>query len=334
MPAKTAVLGFGNQGAAQAHCLRASGWPVVVGARPGNGADRAREAGFELQSLKEATASSEVVAVLLPDEVVSPLFQEQLGEVLRPGQTFVFAHGFSLLYGDYEWPAGVDVILVSPTSPGSVLREEFEAGRGVPAYLAVHQDASGQAWQRAEEYARGIGSDRVALHRTTVREEVEVDLFGEQAVLVGGMLELVSASVGALTRAGYAPEIAYLECAHQLKFLADLLHRVGPEAFLEGISATARYGALTRGPRVVGPETRRELDRMLGEIRDGAFAREFLEDQSHRAEHLLRLHQSAILGRLSRLEEARSKALPKPTPETPGAGPNLDDAPLAPELPR
>lgn len=269
-----AILGYGNQGATHALNLRDSGARVVVGARPGHGAEaRARAAGFEVLPLAGAVARARVVAVLLPDESVPALWPD-LGPALKPDAGVVFAHGFNLLYSGLDFPAGADVVLVAPTGPGRVLRQVYERGEGLPAYLAVHRDGSGGAWALAERYAGWLGCARARLWRTTVREETEVDLFGEQAVLCGGMNALVTMAFETLVGAGYSPEIAYLECVHQLKFLADLLHERGVTGLREGISGTALYGDVTRGPRVVGEPARAQMLAMLEEIRSGAFARE------------------------------------------------------------
>jgi ketol-acid reductoisomerase len=218
-----------------------------------------------------------VVAVLLPDEVVPSLWEELAAAT--PGDAgLVFAHGFNLLYGSLGFPAAADVVLVSPTGPGRILRERYRAGLGLPAYLAVARDASGAAWSLAERYATALGSARSRLWRTTVREETEVDLFGEQAVLCGGMNALVVAAFETLVGSGYSPEIAYLECVHQLKYLADLLHQRGVAGMRRGISGTALFGDLTRGPRVVGSPSRAEMESLLAEIRSGAFAREWLAE--------------------------------------------------------
>jgi ketol-acid reductoisomerase len=250
-----------------------------------------------------------VIAALLPDEVFPELFRQSLRAALRPGAAVVFAHGFAPLFGNVDWPPGIDVVLVSPTAPGSVLSREFDDGRGVPAYLAVVVDASGRAWQIAEQYARGLGCHRAGLLLTTVEEEVAVDLFGEQTVLVGGLIELVSAAVDTLVEAGYSPEMAYLECAHQLKFLADLFHREGAVGFLEGVSATALYGGLSRGPRIIGESSRAAMAEILREVKEGEFAREFLADQATGAKALASLAGRAREGRIRRLETARSRAL-------------------------
>jgi ketol-acid reductoisomerase len=275
-----AILGYGNQGATHALNLRDSGVRVVVGARPGHGAEaRARAAGFEVLPLADAAARAGTVAVLLPDDAVPGLWPDIAG-ALAAAAGVVFAHGFNLLYSGLAFPAGADVVLVSPTGPGRVLRQVYERGEGLPAYLAVHRDGTGGAWALAERYAGWLGCARARLWRTTVREETEVDLFGEQAVLCGGMNALVTAAFETLVEAGYSPEIAYLECVHQLKFLADLLHERGVTGLREGISGTALYGDVTRGPRVVGGPARAEMRAMLGEIRSGAFAAELAADSA------------------------------------------------------
>jgi ketol-acid reductoisomerase len=276
--ATVAVLGFGNQGEAQALNLRDSGARVIDGARPGGGGEaRALAHGFETLPIDAASRRASVCAVLLPDERIPSLWPA-IASGLRPAAGIVFAHGFALLYGDLAFPADADVVLVSPTGPGRVLREVYARGEGLPAYLAVHRDGSGDAWGLADGYARGIGSHRARLWRTTVREETEVDLFGEQAVLCGGMNALVTAAFETLVAKGYSAEIAYLECVHQLKYLADLLHERGVAGMRQGISGTALFGDLTRGPRVVGEESRAAMAALLEEIHSGAFAREWADE--------------------------------------------------------
>jgi ketol-acid reductoisomerase len=268
-----AVLGFGNQGEAHALNLRDTGIEVVVGARAGGGAEaRSRALGFPTLDLPGAASRASVVVVLLPDEVV-PAVWPAVAPGLAPNAAVVFAHGYNLVYSALALPATGDVVLVSPTAPGRVLRSLRDRGETLPGYLAVHLDRSGAAWDLAAEYAERLGCAPV--WRTTVREETEVDLFGEQAVLCGGLHGLLTAAFETLVERGYAPEMAYLECIHQLKYLAELLHERGVAGVRRSISATALYGDLTRGPRVVGEATRRELRAMLEEIRDGAFAREW-----------------------------------------------------------
>ncbi len=311
--ATIAVLGFGNQGEAQALNLRDSGASVLVGARPGGGGEaRARAQGFETFPLDAAARRASICAVLLPDERIPALWPAIAGGLVA-GAGIVFAHGFSLLYGDLAFPDDADVVLVSPTGPGRVLREVYARGEGLPAYLAVHRDASGDGWGLAEGYARGLGSHRARLWRTTVREETEVDLFGEQAVLCGGMSALVTAAFETLVGKGYSAEIAYLECVHQLKYLADLLHERGVAGMRRGISGTALYGDLTRGGRVVGEGSRDAMTALLEEIRSGAYAREWAEEYAQGAP---RLAEAVARAASHPIEAARVSALGS------GAGPS------------
>lgn len=310
--ARVAVIGFGNQGEAQARNLEAAGIDVIVGARPGGTGDaRARALGFATHPLREAIERSTVAAILLPDEVVPKVWPD-LKSAFRAGSALVFAHGFALLYGELDLPEHCDVVLVSPAAPGSELVKVRERGRPLPAYLAVQRDASGNAWALAEEYAAVLGC--APTWRTTVREETEVDLFGEQAVICGGINALVLAAFETLVAEGYTPEIAYLECVHQLKYLADLLHERGPAGFREAISGTARYGDLTRGPRVIGPASREEMGRLLAEIRTGAFAREWLAEVAAGGSRL-----AMATEKLARhpIEAARTRALGESEPEKP-----------------
>lgn len=305
-----AVLGFGNQGAAHAENLRDAGVRVVVGARAGHAAERrATQAGFEVRDLAGAVRGARVAVVLLPDEAV-PGAWPALAGALEPGMALVFAHGFNLHFGALALPAGCDVVLVSPTAPGRVLRAARVRGERLPAYIAVHRDASGHARETAEAYADAIGLS--PLWPTTVREETEVDLFGEQAVLCGGLNALVTAAFETLVGRGYSPEMSYLECVHQLRYLAELLHDRGPAAFRDAISGTARYGDLTRGPRVIGAASRGEMEAILDEIRSGAFAREWTAEVEAGLPRVSALIQAA---REHPIEEARRRALgASPTP--------------------
>jgi len=269
---RVAVIGYGNQGAPQARALRASGLAISVGARhEGPSAARARADGLTVESAERAVASAEVIALLLPDEAM-PSAWPPLAAQLKPGATVVFAHGFSLLYGGLRFPAGCDVILVSPAGPGRLLERQPDRPP-LAAYLAVHQDGSSHAWATAESYARRLGCD--PWWRTTVREETEVDLFGEQTVLCGGLNALVRTAGEVLVEHGYGPEIAFLECVHQLKYLADLLHERGIAGMRHAISGTAQYGDVTRGPRVIGSASRDAMKAILAEIQSGAFAAEW-----------------------------------------------------------
>jgi len=301
-----AVLGFGNQGEAHALNLRDQGVTVIAGARDGGGAHaRALAQGFPVFSLAEAAKRCDLAAMLLPDEVLPALWPE-LRTSLPARAALVFAHGYNLLYSALEFDER-DVVLVSPTGPGRALREVFVRGEGLPAYLAVHRDASGDGWEIALAYAEAIGSERARLWRTTVREETEVDLFGEQAVLCGGMNALVIAAFETLVARGYSPEIAYLECVHQLKYLADLLHDRGIAGLRRGISGTALFGDVTRGPRVIGPASRAELERMLEEVRNGTFAKEWAAEVAAGRPRI-----AAALGGDHPIEAARRSALGQP----------------------
>jgi ketol-acid reductoisomerase len=299
-----AVLGFGNQGEAHALNLRDAGLEVLVGARAGGGAEaRSRALGFPTLDLHGAASRAGVVVVLLPDEVL-PAVWPGVAPALAPNAALVFAHGYNLLYSALAFPERGDVVLVSPTAPGSMLRAQRERDETLPGYLAVHLDRSGAAWDLAAEYAERLGCAPV--WRTTVREETEVDLFGEQAVLCGGLHALLTAAFETLVEKGYAPEMAYLECIHQLKYLAELLHERGLAGARRSISATALYGDLTRGPRVVSKATRGELRAMLDEIRDGVFAREWAAEVAQGKVWLReRVEQAAG----HPLEEARRRVL-------------------------
>lgn len=308
------VLGYGNQGEAHARNLRDAGEQVRVAARPGRAAEaRARSHGFEVASPQAALEGADTLAVLLPDEAVPGAWPE-LAPHAKGLRAVTFAHGFNLLYGSLEFAPGTSVFLVSPTGPGRVLRELYEKQQGLPAYLAVHQEGAHDAWTLATHYATALGCARATLLRTTVREETEIDLFGEQSVLCGGMNALVSAAYNTLVEAGYTPEVAYLECVHQLKFLADLLHARGVAGLRRGISGTALYGDLTRGPRVINERSRAELRAMLAEIRSGDFAREWLAEVASGKPTLGRLLAE---GDADPIEAGRIRALGGATPGSP-----------------
>jgi len=281
-----AIIGYGSQGHAHALNLRDSGARVVVGLRPGGrSADTARAAGLDVRPVAAAAADADVVMLLVPDQDTRAVYEAGVAPALGPGKTLMFAHGFNIHYGEIVPPAGVDVSMVAPKSPGHLVRSEYEAGRGVPALVAIHQDASGHALADALAYASGIGCTRAGVIETSFREETETDLFGEQAVLCGGVTALVKAGFETLTAAGYRPEMAYFECLHELKLIVDLMYRGGMQFMRYSISDTAEYGDYTRGPRVITEETRAEMRRILEEIRNGSFAREWLaENRAGRAE--------------------------------------------------
>ncbi|MFQ5807938.1 MAG: ketol-acid reductoisomerase [Phycisphaerae bacterium] len=274
-----AVLGYGSQGQAHALNLRDSGCKVVVAQRPGGARfDAAVDAGFEPAEIPDAVNAADLLIFGLPDDVAPGVYEQQIRCYLRPGQTLGFMHGFVIHYQQITPPPDVDVVLVAPKAQGRGVRDEFVAGRGVLALIAVHQDATGHARDAALAWAAGIGSNRGGIIETTFRDETETDLFGEQAVLCGGLTALITAGFETLVEAGYPPELAYFECCHEVKLLADLIHEGGITYMRERISSTARFGDLTRGPRLVRDELRREMRGLLGEIQSGQFAREFLAD--------------------------------------------------------
>jgi ketol-acid reductoisomerase len=274
-----AVLGYGSQGAAHAQNLRDSGCRVLVAQRPGGRRfDAAVDAGFEPVAIADAAQTADLLIFALPDDVAGEIYEREIRARLRPGQALGFMHGFAIHYERIVPPADVDVVLVAPKAQGRGVRDEYVAGRGVLALIAIHQDASGNARDIALAWAAGIGANRAGLLETTFRDETETDLFGEQAVLCGGLTALIKAGFETLVAAGYPPELAYFECCHEIKLLADLIHAGGIDYMRERISSTARFGDLTRGPRVVGDETRREMRALLAEIQSGQFAREFQAD--------------------------------------------------------
>jgi len=274
---KIAVLGYGSQGHAHALNARESGLDVVVGLREGSASwAEAEKAGLRVVTVREAAAEGDVVMVLLPDEVQGVTYREQIAPGLRAGDTLAFAHGFNVQFHQVVPPAGVDVVMIAPKGPGHLVRRVFQAGAGVPCLLAVHVDASGEAKQRALAYAKAIGGTRGGVLETTFQEETETDLFGEQAVLCGGVTELMQAGFDTLVEAGYQPEIAYFECVHEMKLIVDLIYEGGFEKMRHSVSNTAEYGDYRSGKRIVTEETRAEMRRVLNEIQTGRFAQEFL----------------------------------------------------------
>jgi ketol-acid reductoisomerase len=276
---KVAVLGYGAQGHAHALNLRDSGVEVEVGLREGSPSRAAAEdAGLTVGELGEVVGGAQVVSMLLPDQVQPGVYTDAVAPNLAPGAALLFAHGFNVHYGRIAPPPGHDVIMVAPKGPGHIVRRLFEEGYGTPAVVAVAQDASGQASALALAYGAGIGAARAGMIETSFAEETETDLFGEQAVLCGGVTELVRAGFETLVEAGYQPEIAYYECMHELKLIVDLMWEGGLTGMRHVVSDTAEYGDLTRGPRVVDAHVRETMRTLLDEIRSGAFAREWIAE--------------------------------------------------------
>ncbi len=277
---RVAVIGYGSQGHAHANNLRDSGvGHVVIGLRAGSGsAPKARAAGFEVREVPDAVADADLVMVLTPDELQQGIYTEQIAPNLKEGGAIAFAHGFNIHFELIEPRADLDAIMIAPKGPGHTVRSTYAAGGGVPSLIAIAQDATGQARDIALSYASAIGAGRAGIIATTFREETETDLFGEQAVLCGGAAALVQAGFETLVEAGYAPEMAYFECLHELKLIVDLFYEGGVANMWYSVSNTAEYGGLTRGPRIVTEETKAEMKRMLDEIQTGQFAREFVTE--------------------------------------------------------
>jgi ketol-acid reductoisomerase len=283
-----AIIGYGSQGHAHALNLRDSGVKVIVGLYPGSHSwARAEAAGLRVMSTAEAAAAADVVMILVADHIQADLYRTEIAPKLTPGKTLMFAHGFNIHFGEIAPPEGVDVSMVAPKAPGHRVRELFTEGVGVPALVAVHQDASGQALANALAYALALGCLKAGVIETSFREETESDLFGEQAVLCGGVSRLIQAGFETLVEAGYDPEIAYFECLHELKLIVDLIQEGGLSYMRYSISDTAEYGDYSRGSRVVTDETKGEMKSILGEIQSGAFAREWMaENRSGRRKFL------------------------------------------------
>jgi ketol-acid reductoisomerase len=272
-----AVIGYGSQGHAQSQNLRDSGLNVIVAEVENSGPwQRAKEKGFEVMSTAEAAKKADIIQLLIPDELQASIYEADIEPNLQDGNALVFSHGFNIHFGQIVPPQNVDVFMVAPKSPGHLVRRMYEEGAGVPALLAVYQDYSGKAREIGLAYAKGIGSTRAGVIETTFQEETESDLFGEQAVLCGGVSELIKAGFDTLTEAGYRPEIAYFECLHELKLIVDLIYEGGLDFMRYSVSDTATYGDLTRGPRIINEDTREEMRYILDEIQSGEFAKEWL----------------------------------------------------------
>ncbi|MEV5325485.1 ketol-acid reductoisomerase [Nonomuraea fastidiosa] len=274
-----AVLGYGSQGHAHALSLRDSGVDVRVGLPEGSKSrEKAENDGLRVLTPSEAVEEANLVMILAPDHVQRDLYNQHVAPNLVEGDALFFGHGLNIRYGLIEAPEGVDVCMVAPKGPGHLVRRQFEAGRGVPVLVAVEKDASGKALDLALSYAKGIGGTRAGALRTTFKEETETDLFGEQAVLCGGVSELIKAGFDTLIEAGYQPEVAYFECLHEMKLIVDLMYEGGISKMYWSVSDTAEYGGYTRGPRVINDQTREEMRRILGEIQDGSFARQLVSE--------------------------------------------------------
>jgi len=289
---KVAVIGYGSQGHAHALNLKDSGVDVRIGLRPGSGSKaKAEGVGLTVSSVADAAAWADVIMMLAPDTSQAAIYKNDVAPHLTAGKMLMFAHGFNIRYGTIQPPQNIDVTMIAPKSPGHRVREVFQEGGGVPALVAIHQDASGNAKALALSYGKAIGVTRAGVLETTFTEETETDLFGEQAVLCGGAAELVKAGFETLVEAGYQPEIAYFECLHELKLIVDLMWEGGLAGMRYSISDTAEYGDLTRGPRVIDEHVRENMRKLLADIQDGTFAREMMSEEEAGRPNFRRLRE-------------------------------------------
>jgi ketol-acid reductoisomerase len=299
---KVAIIGYGSQGHAHALNLRDSGVSVRVGLQPGSGSlARAQKEGLTINTPAEAAAWADVIMILTPDTKQPKLYKESIEPNLSAGKTLMFAHGFNIRFGTIKPPASVDVSMIAPKAPGHRVREVFTEGGGTPALIAIEQDASGNAKALALSYAKGLGCTRAGVLETTFTEETETDLFGEQAVLCGGVSELIKAGFDTLVEAGYQPEVAYFECMHELKLIVDLIYRGGLSYMRYSISDTAEQGDYTAGPRIITSKTREEMKKILAEIRDGSFAKKWIEENEQGCPNFLATRQREQTHRIEQL---------------------------------
>ncbi|MDK2972168.1 MAG: ketol-acid reductoisomerase [Candidatus Sumerlaeota bacterium] len=299
-----AVIGYGSQGHAQAQNMRESGVNVIIGQRPGGkNYDLAKSHGFEVGSAAEVSAKADIIQVLVPDHIQGKMYETDIKPHLTAGKALVFSHGFNIHFGFIKPPADVDVYMVAPKGPGHLVRDVFVEGGGVPCLIAVHQDASGKAREFALAHACAVGGGRAGIIETSFKEETETDLFGEQTILCGGTSALIHAAFDTLVEAGYAPEMAYFECQHELKLIVDLIYKGGISRMRDSISDTAEYGDYTRGARLVNDETRKELRKILSEIQSGEFAREWMKENETGRKNFLKMredgakHGSEVIGK-------------------------------------
>jgi ketol-acid reductoisomerase len=289
-----AIIGYGSQGHAHALNLRDSGIDVVVGLYPGSKSwQKAEAAGLKVMNTADAAKAADTVMILVADHIQGDLYNKEIAPHMTPGKTLMFAHGFNIHFGEIAAPKGVDVTMIAPKAPGHRVRELFTEGVGVPGLIAVHQDATGQAHEKALAYAAALGCLKAGVIETTFKEETESDLFGEQAVLCGGVSELIRAGFETLTDAGYAPEIAYFECLHELKLIVDLIQEGGLGYMRYSVSDTAEYGDYSRGPRIITQQTREEMKKILAEVQSGQFAKEWINENKTGRKNFLATREAA-----------------------------------------
>ena len=308
---RIAVIGYGSQGFAQSNNLKDSGCDVTVGLKPDSPSRaKAERAGLKVLPVAEAAAEADLVMMLVPDEVASDVYAREVAESMTPGKYLAFSHGFSIHYGFIKPPEDVNVLMVAPKGPGHLVRSEYVRGAGVPVLLAVNQDPSGDTRRLGLAYASAIGGGRAGIIETNFREETETDLFGEQAVLCGGLTSLIKAGFETLVEAGYAPEMAYFECLHEMKLIVDLIYEGGISEMRYSVSNTAQYGDMTRGPAVVNDETKRRMRGLLAEIQSGAFAREWMKENRNGKERFRRLEAETAEHQIERVGRQLREMMP------------------------
>jgi ketol-acid reductoisomerase len=308
---RIAVIGYGSQGFAQSNNLKDSGCDVTVGLKPDSPSRaKAERAGLKVLPVAEAAAEADLVMMLVPDEVASEVYAREVAESMTPGKYLAFSHGFSIHYGFIKPPEDVNVLMVAPKGPGHLVRSEYVRGAGVPCLLAVNQDPTGDTRALGLAYASAIGGGRAGIIETSFREETETDLFGEQAVLCGGLTSLIKAGFETLVEAGYAPEMAYFECLHEMKLIVDLIYEGGISEMRYSVSNTAQYGDMTRGPAVVNDETKRRMRGLLAEIQSGAFAREWMKENRGGKERFRRLEAETAEHQIERVGRSLREMMP------------------------
>ncbi len=287
-----AVIGYGSQGHAHAQNLRDSGLKVIVGLHQGSKSRAKAEAeGFEVMNVADAAAAADVIMIVIPDQTQKSVYDNEIAQHLTPGKTLMFAHGFNINFGQIAPGEGVDVVMIAPKSPGHRVRELYQEGVGVPALIAVHQDATGHARETGLAYAKGLGSTKAGVIETTFKEETETDLFGEQVVLCGGVSALVESAFNKLVAAGYQPEVAYFECLHELKLIVDLFYTGGLSYMRYSVSDTAEYGDYTAGPKIIDDHTRDAMDQILTDIQDGTWAKNWIEENASGREAFIAMRE-------------------------------------------
>jgi ketol-acid reductoisomerase len=308
---KVAVIGYGSQGFAHSNNLRDSGVEVAVGLRAGSpSAKKAAEAGLTVMETAKAVAWADVVMMLIPDHLQGDVYKSDIQAGLTPGKTLLFAHGFNIHFGQITPPDGVDVAMVAPKGPGHTVRRQFELGFGVPCLIAIAQDASGKARETALAYAMSIGGAKAGVIETTFREETETDLFGEQAVLCGGVSHLMQAGFETLVEAGYAPEMAYFECIHEMKLIVDLIYEGGLTGMRYSVSDTAEWGDYVSGPRVITKKTKAEMKKILKEIQNGSFAKRWMQENRTGRKDFLRMREEGAAHQLEKVGEKLRSMMP------------------------